>query len=259
MNTHPYAGNYRTPSPASRLFPSLRFYARLLALLYQAGKQAAAGVYSADDWILSSEAVGHALEAVGADIRIDGFDHVRSLNTPCVFVANHMSTLETFVLPGIIQPVRDVTFVVKNSLLKYPFLGPVLRSREPIVVGRANPREDLASVLDGGQRHLDAGRSVIIFPQGTRSHTVDERQFSSLGIKLARKAGVPVMPLALKSDAWGTGFLVKDIGFIRPRLPIRFRFGSPVPVTGNGREEHAAVVSFIRKTFDAWRSEDDQF
>lgn len=258
MSTHPYANNYRTPSPASCSFPSLRFYMRLLFMLYQGGKKAAHGAYSADDWILSSEGVGQALESVGADIRIDGFDHVRGLESPCVFVANHMSTLETFFLPCIIQPVRDVTFVVKNSLLQYPCLGPILRSREPLVVGRTNPREDLAAVLDGGQRHLEAGRSVIIFPQGTRSHTVDESQFSSLGVKLARKAGVPVVPLALKSDAWGTGSLIKDIGFIRPQWPIRFLFGTPIPITGNGKEEHTAVVSFIKKTFDAWLSEDGQ-
>lgn len=256
MNTLCYAGNYRTPSPVSRSFPSLRFYMRLLVILYRAGKKASGGAYSADDWILSSEEVGHALESVGADIRIEGFEHVRGLESPCVFVANHMSTLETFFLPCIIQPVRDVTFVVKNSLLKYPCLGPVLRSREPLVVGRTNPREDLAAVLDGGQRHLNAGRSIVIFPQGTRAHTVDEAQFSSLGIKLARKAGVPVVPLALKSDAWGTGSCIKDIGFIRPHLPVRFLFGSPVSITGNGKEEHAAVVHFIKKTFDAWLSED---
>lgn len=256
MSTNRYAGNYRTPSPTPGPFPSLRFYTRLAAVLYRAGKKAAGGVYSADDWISSSEEVGHILESVGADIRIEGFEHVRSLEGPCVFVANHMSTLETFFLPCIIQPVRDVTFVVKNSLLKYPCLGPVLRSRDPLVVGRTNPREDLAVVLDGGQRHLALGRSVIIFPQGTRSHTVDGAQFSSLGVKLARKAGVPVVPLALKSDAWGTGSFIKDIGFIRPQRPIRFLFGAPIPITGNGKEEHTAVVNFIKKTFDGWLSED---
>ena len=256
MSNHPYARNYRTPSPMPRSLPSLRFYARLAGILYRAGKKAAHGVYSADDWIFSSEEVGHALESVGADIRIEGFEHVCGLNGPCVFVANHMSTLETFFLPCIIQPVRDVTFVVKDSLLKYPCLGPVLRSREPLVVGRANPRVDLAVVLAGGRRHLVAGRSVISFPQGTRSGTVDEARFSSLGVKLARKAGVPVLPVALKTDAWGTGAFIKDIGFIRPQLPVRFLFGTPVPVTGNGKEEHAAVVDFIKKTFDGWASED---
>lgn len=258
MSSHPYARNYRTPTPTPRALPSLRFYINMASILYRAGKKATRGAYSADDWVFSSEEVGHALEAVGGDIHIDGFEHVSGLDGPCVFVANHMSTLETFFLPCVIQPVRDVTFVVKDSLLKYPCLGPVLRSREPLVVGRANPREDLAVVLDGGRRHLDAGRSLIIFSQGTRSHTVDEAQFSSLGVKLARKAGVPVMPVALKTDAWGTGSLIKDIGFIRTRLPIRFLFGSSLPVTGNGKDEHAAVVRFIKENFGQWAREDAQ-
>lgn len=256
MDNHPYARNYQTPSPAPRAFPSLRFYRRMAGILYRAGKKASRGFYSADDWVFSSEEVGHALEAVGASIHIKGFEHVRDLGGPCVVVANHMSTLETFFLPCVIQPVRDVTFVVKSSLLKYPYLGPVLRSRDPLEVGRTNPREDLAAVLDGGQKHLAAGRSIIIFPQGTRSPTIAEAQFSSLGVKLARKAGVPVLPLALKTDAWGSGSLVKDIGWIRPQLPIRFLFGAPLSITGNGKEEHASVVNFIKQNFEHWVHED---
>ena len=256
--THPYAANYRTPSISSRTLPSLRFYTRMVGILYRAGRKATHGTYTGDDWIFSSEEVGHALEAVGADIRIEGFENVLALNGPCVFIANHMSTLETFFLPCIIQPVRDVTFVVKQSLLKYPCLGPVLQSREPLVVGRTNPREDLATVLDGGQKHLAAGRSVIIFPQGTRSHVVDEAQFNSLGVKLARKAGVPVLPVALKTDAWGTGALIKDIGWIRPNLPVHFLFGEAMPVTGNGKEQHTATVHFIRQAFEGWSREDAQ-
>lgn len=256
MDNHPYARNYRTSSPLPRVFPSLRFYKTMAGILYRAGKKAKQGTYSADDWVFSSEEVGQALEAVGASIHIDGFEHVRSLQGPCVFVANHMSTLETFFLPCVIQPVRDVTFVVKSSLLKYPCLGPVLRSRDPLEVGRTNPREDLAAVLDGGRKHLAAGRSIIIFPQGTRSHTVDEAQFSSLGVKLARKAGVPVVPVALKTDAWGTGALIKDIGWIRPQLPVHFLFGAPLPIAGSGKEEHAAVVQFIQQAFESWAHED---
>lgn len=255
MTNHPYSRNYRTQTPQPRLFPSLRFYARMAGILRRAGRKANAGHYTADDWIASSEEVGMALEAVGADIRIEGFDHVLNLTGPCVFVANHMSTLETFFLPCVIQPVRDVTFVVKASLLKYPCLGPVLRSRDPLEVGRVNPREDLAAVLEGGQKHLAAGRSIIIFPQGTRSHTVEEDQFSSLGVKLARKAHVPVLPVALRTDAWGTGMLIKDIGWIRPRLPVHFLFGEPMTVVGNGREQHAAALHFIRQAFEGWTHE----
>jgi len=252
MNNHPYSCNYQSPERSLAAFPSLRFYTKMAGILYRAGRKASPGPYTSDDWIEDSEEVGAAMESVGTSIRIEGFEHIQSLTGPCVFVANHMSTLETFFLPCVIQPVRDVTFVVKGSLLKYPCLGPVLAARDPIVVGRVNPREDLAAVLDGGQKHLAAGRSIIIFPQGTRSAVVDEEQFSSLGIKLARKANVPVLPVALRTDAWGTGSLIKDIGWIRPDIPIRFRFGEPLAISGNGRAEHTATVGFIKQCVESW-------
>jgi len=86
-----------------------------------------------------------------------------------------MSILETFVLPCLIQPHRDVTFVVKESLITYPLFGQVMRSRQPVVVGRDNPREDLKTVLEEGQKRLEANISIIIFPQTTRSVEFDPK------------------------------------------------------------------------------------
>lgn len=250
-----FAHNYHTPQSHPCAFPSLRFYRLMTGILLRAGHIARNGPYTGEDWVHSSEEVGDALEAVGGQLHIEGVEHVEELDSPCVFVANHMSTLETFLLPCIIQPIRDVTFVVKGSLLKYPCLGPVLKARDPLVVGRTNPREDLSVVLDGGSRHLASGRSVIIFPQGTRSHRVDPETFSSLGIKLARKAKVPVIPIALKTDAWGTGKIIKDIGWIRPELPIHIRFGKPVFIVGNGKAEHEEIVAYIKNRHERWIQE----
>lgn len=250
-----YSCNYDTSSPRSCSFPSLRFYGLMAGILRRAVSLARSRPYTGEDWIHSSEEVGKALEAAGGQIHIEGVEHVSGLDSPCVFVANHMSTLETFLLPSIIQPIRDVTFVVKGSLLKYPCLGPVLKSRDPLVVGRTNPREDLSVVLDGGSRHLASGRSVIIFPQGTRSHTVDPGSFSSLGTKLARKAKVPVVPIALKTDAWGTGKLIKDIGWIHPELPVHIKFGEPVSIEGNGKAEHEKILAYIQYWHEQWVQE----
>lgn len=130
---------------------------------------------------------------------------IDAVDGPCLFVANHMSTLETFMLPGIIRPRRPVTFVVKQSLTTMPFFGPVMRSRDPIVVGRTNPREDLKAVLEGGLERLRKGISIIVFPQHTRSSIFAPQQFNSIGIKLAKKAAVPVVPLALKDRRLGNG------------------------------------------------------
>jgi 1-acyl-sn-glycerol-3-phosphate acyltransferase len=65
-----------------------------------------------------------------------------------------------------------------------------------------------------------------------------------------------VVPIALKTDAWGEGSLIKDMGRIDPRLPVHVRFGAPVEIKGTGREEHAAIVDFIKTSFDEWVAAD---
>ena len=254
MERH-FSCNYRSQKRKAVSFPSLRFYASLARIMYQAGRIASRGEYNAERWVYDSFLVGSLMERIGAPIVIEGIE-VLDREGPCVFEANHMSTLETFFLPCIIQPRKDVTFVVKKSLLDYPCLGPVLASRDPLALSRANPREDLAVVLDGGKKLLEQGRSVIIFTQGSRKPEVREEDFNSLGVKLARKAGVPVVPVALKTDAWGEGSLIKDVGWIRPQFPVHVRFGEPVDIKGPGREEHAAIVRFIKDSFDEWVSTD---
>lgn len=239
-----------------RAFPSIGFYARVGVIIYSAARLAKNRRYKNPEWIASSVTTVRALESVGGRFEVEGLNVLPRLNAPCVFIGNHMSVLETFVLPCLIVPHRDVTFVVKESLITYPLFGHVMRSREPVVVGRDNAREDLRVVMEEGARRLAAGISVVIFPQTTRSAEFDPRKFNSLGVKLARKAGVPVVPLALKTDAWGIGRRLKDFGPIRPEKTVRICFGEPMEVKGSGKEEHARVVEFIESKLDAWRRVD---
>jgi 1-acyl-sn-glycerol-3-phosphate acyltransferase len=196
--------------------------------------------------IAALETYRRALESAGVRLQIAGLEHVAALEGPCVFIGNHMSTLETFVLPVILLPFKQITFVVKRSLVEYPVFGHVMRSRNPITVGRTNPREDLKAVLEGGVERLGGGISLVIFPQTTRVPQFDPKEFNTIGVKLAKKADVPVIPLALKTDAWGNGRLVKDIGRLDPSKTAHFTFGAPMRVQDRGGEEHERII-FIRE------------
>lgn len=241
--------------PLSSFFPNISFYWRMYLILKLAANIAKRGEYTSDRWMESSIHIREALEKSGVKITIQGLQYLKNLNGPCVVVGNHMSTLETFVLPSILRQFRPVTFVVKESLLRYPVFCHVMRSRDPIVVERKDPRADFSAVMQGGLNNLERGISVIVFPQSTRSANFSRRHFNSMGIKLARKANVPVIPLALRSDAWGMGGLfglLKDHGAIQPRLPVHLRFGAPITVTGSGKEEHERVLTFIENALTEW-------
>jgi 1-acyl-sn-glycerol-3-phosphate acyltransferase len=249
-------GTYRTVPAArrlvARLFPTLSFYTRFTGFVFSGASLARRGLYGDTDWSRNSHQVLVALEAVGVRIEITGTDHFSRLEGPCVFIGNHMSTLEAFVLPSIIQPLKRVAFVVKKSLVEYPVFGHVMRARSPIVVGRTNPREDLKAVLDGGLERLQSGISIVVFPQKTRSALFDPAAFNSIGVKLAKRAQVPVVPLALKTDAWSNGVLCKDFGKIDPAKTVHFAFGRPLQVQGNGAAEHQLVVEFIKGNLVSW-------
>lgn len=253
-------GHYKTkperPSFLGRLFPSAHFYAGLVRIVFRSSHQAKRSRYGDVGWAMSSFDVFRELEKVGVTFEITGVENFRRLEGPCVFIGNHMSTLETFILPCIIEPYKDTTFVVKQSLIDYPVFRHVMRSREPIVVSRDDPREDLKAVFEQGTEILSKGRSIIIFPQKTRTPAFDPKEFNSIGIKLAVKARVPVVPIALKTDAWGNGRLLKDFGKIDPSKKVCFSFGEPMPVKGRGVAEHNAIIAYIEEHLKKWGNRD---
>jgi len=249
-------GSYRTPPARPGLlagaFPGVWFYTSLGMIILRSSRLAMRGAYDTPAWCASSVETLRALEATGVRVEIRGVENFSALEGPCVLVGNHMSTLETLVLPSIVLPFKELTFVVKESLLNHPAMKHIMRARNLIVVGRENPREDLKAVLEGGEARIAAGICVAVFPQTTRTAVFDPAAFSSIGVKLARRANVPVVPLALKTDAWGNGRRLKDLGRIDPSKTVRFEFGKPLRVGGRGAEEQREIVEFIAGRLKEW-------
>jgi len=242
----------------SKMFfsPKSSFYLQLYLIVRRSGRQALNGRYGDREWAESSREVMEALENVGVRFEVSGMDNMRKVPGPVVFIGNHMSTLETMVLPAIIEPVQHTTFIVKASLITMPVFGPVMRSRDPVLVGRTNPREDLKNVMEKGIEKLKAGFSIIVFPQSTRTSMFNPEDFNTLGVKLAARAGVPFIPIALKTDAWGNGRYIKEFGPIDPTKTVHICFGEPAKIAGRGTEEHEKIVAFIQDNLGRWAGED---
>lgn len=252
-----------TPVDLPRAFGDfLLFHSRwwlhftMARIVIQSGRKAKSGSFTDLDWVNASYGVFSAIERCGGRFHIRGFNNLRKLTQPVVFVSNHMSTLETVVFPGLIVPFVRTTFVVKDSLLNYPFFGHILKSKDAIGVSRNNSRQDLVHVLHKGKELLTGGRSMVIFPQSTRHQTLDPNRFNSLGVKLARSAGVSVVPIAIKTDFWKNGRWLKDFGPIDRKKTIYIEFGEEMAIEGNGKEQHQYTVDFISKRLDEWNREE---
>jgi len=256
---HTAGSEYTTPPTHEKswvLTPSLYFFIRLAGVVYRDGRRAKRRSYTGEDWIRASINILQYLEDAGISVQIEGLHNIARESGPVVFVSNHMSTLETLILPGVIHPRKSTTFVVKESLMEYPYFQHILRSRDPIVVGRTNPREDLVTVLQGGAARLRQGISIILFPQTTRREVFDPDAFNTLGVKLAARNSVSVVPLALVTDAWPNGKIFKDVAKLRTENTVHFAFGAPLNARGKGAEAHSRVVEFIRSKLLEWNRED---
>ncbi len=250
---------YQTPPGSSfsaKYFPvwslSVIYYVKLISTLTRASFSARRGTLDDAGWAFHSHRVLEIVETVGGKVNISGLEALSRQAGPVVFIVNHMSLLETLVLAGIALPFKRVTFVIKEELLHYPVIGHFMRALNLIAVSRQNPREDLKVVMREGSNFISNGVSVFIFPQATRSVEFNVQAFNTLGVKLAARAGVPVIPVAVKTDFQANGKLIKDMGPIDPGKMVYLKFGEPMAVEGKGREAHQSVVDFIAENLKAW-------
>ena len=231
---------------------SLIYYVKLISTLTRAGITARRGTLDDAKWAFHSHRVVQIAESVGAKVNISGLEAMSQQAGPVVFIANHMSLLEALALAGIALPFKRVTFVIKEELRHYPVIGHFMKALKLIAVSRQNPRQDLKQVMREGGNFISDGVSVFIFPQATRSVEFNIQAFNTLGVKLAARAGVPVIPVAVKTDFQGNGKLIKDMGPVDPSKMVYFKFGEPMAVAGKGRAAHQYVVEFIAENLKAW-------
>lgn len=140
---------------------------------------------------------------------------------PCLIVANHQSTWETLA-SLVLFP--DVAIVAKQELLTIPVFGWYLRHSPMIVIDRETGPKALREMIQQSQTALSQGRSVLVFPEGTRRLVTDKVEFKRGAELLYAKLGVPVLTVALNSGRfWRPGDSCKRSGI------ITVTYGEPIP------------------------------
>lgn len=118
---------------------------------------------------------------------------------PCLIVANHQSAWETL---AFLILVPNVAIVAKRELVAIPIVGWFLRRSPMIIIDRANGTQALRVMIDESRAAVAEGRSVLMFPEGTRNGIADPVQFKRGVELLYAKLGLPVLPVAVNSGLY---------------------------------------------------------
>jgi len=156
-------------------------------------------------------------------------------NGPAVLLSKHQSTWETFFYISYMP--KELCFVFKRELLWVPFFGWGIGLLKMIHIDRSQGRDAFESVVQQGQRKLDEGRWIIMFPEGTRIPRGRQGKYKSGGSRLAIRTAAPVIPLAVNSAAcWPKRPWIK-----RPGL-ITVSIGPPIASDGLSPDQLSTEV-----------------
>lgn len=181
------------------------------------------------------------LWAAGVRVKVEGLSHIPL--GPVVLMCNHQSAFDIFVILAFL-PVQ-FRWLAKASLFRIPFLGWAMARAGYIPVERENPREATRSLVEAIRR-VREGTSVVIFPEGTRSHDGKLLPFRKGGFTLALKAQVPVVPMAIV----GTREVMPRGSFRVFGGEVRMRLAPPIETKGMGPGQRDDLVLRVRRAVE---------
>jgi 1-acyl-sn-glycerol-3-phosphate acyltransferase len=186
-------------APRRWMLPPLRLWSRLVAALMRA--------------------------ICGIRLRVTGREHLPRPGEAALIAANHQSAFDTIVWLSLLP---DAAYVLKKELLKIPVYGALARKAEMIAVDREAGGAAMRGLIRGGRAAAEAGRQILIFPEGTRVSPGERVPYQPGIAALAAATGLPVVPAATDSGLrWGRRAFRKVPGVITvsilPPLPASLR------------------------------------
>jgi 1-acyl-sn-glycerol-3-phosphate acyltransferase len=161
-----------------------------------------------------------AEHVLGITVRVEGAIPPE----PALIAVKHQSMFET---TEMVRLTNLPVIVVKRELTQIPFVGQLMRRYGVIAVERSAGAKALRSLVEEGKRALAEGRSVIIYPEGTRVRPTETPDLKPGFAALYRALGLPVVPVAVDSGrVWGRG-LAKRAGIVTFKVGETIRAGLP--------------------------------
>lgn len=180
----------------------------------------------------------------GIKLDVKGVENIPGKG-PVVFLSNHQGAFDIPVLGGVIP--LNFRWIAKKSLFSVPLIGWAMRMAGHIPIDRENPADAYKSMEDALER-IKTGKSVVIFPEGTRGSSDALLPFKRGAFLLAAKSGVPVVPVAIKGTR---EILEKGSWKINPSS-VHVSFGPPINTAGGNEKELRNVTKDSIKRMLGW-------
>ena len=152
-----------------------------------------------------------------------------------ILMPKHQSTWETYFLCGFLDPYP--VFVYKKELHWVPFFGWGIKSLAWVAIDRSKKAAAFEQVKAAGKTIVEGGRSVIMFPEGTRTKIGAQTAYKAGGTRLAAAIDAPIVPIAHNAGAlWPRAAWLKKPGLITVSI------GAPIAPAGQNPEVLLAQV-----------------
>lgn len=159
---------------------------------------------------------------------------------PQVFMANHQSDFDILItlayLPG------QFRWIAKKELFAIPVFGRAMKSAGYIEIDRQNHEKALQS-LDLAALRIREGKSVMTFPEGTRSRDGEIKAFKQGTFYLAIQSGVPIVPISIV----GSGDIMPKRSLKVKPGKIKLIIDKPIPVTDYPLENRQELINRVRQ------------
>jgi 1-acyl-sn-glycerol-3-phosphate acyltransferase len=167
---------------------------------------------------------------------------IREGRQPVIFMSNHESQMDPPVLIAALP--LPAVYIAKQELKYLPFIGWAAWAAGVIFIDRRDRERALRSI-HAAALQIRGGKSVVIFPEGTRSRTGELLPFKKGGFALALDAGVPIIPIATVG-----GFQVLPRGTLRFR-PGRYLVLVGEPVNPADHPDRESLMAAVRTQIEA--------
>ncbi len=180
----------------------------------------------------------------GVTFKIKGKEKV-PVNEPVIFTPNHSGAFD---IPAIILTAPKIPiFMAKKEFKKIPLLNDWMDAVDCVFVDR-NDKNSARSSLHEAIAAVKDGRSLVVFPEGTRSKTGELGKFRGGAMKIAMETGAKVVPVLIE----GTRERLEKTGNITSGI-INVTYLDPIVTKGLSKEEFFKMPEKIRALIQAER------